>query len=72
MASHHVRATSLVWKFCLTLQWPAPLNPVLPTDASISWTELAVSFMLWAGRFLRIKISDGSLMIAVDYNDPGC
>ena len=56
---HRVVFWSCTWGVNITLQWPAPLTPATPTEAGISWAELAVSFMLWAGRYLPIKISDG-------------
>ena len=64
-----INIAHLVWQFCLTLQWPAPLTPATPNNAGISWTELAISFMLWAGRLLPIKLSVGPHMIAVDSDD---
>lgn len=60
----------LVWNFCQILKWPDPDTAPQRQDPGISWTELSVSFMLWANRFLPLRIRDGQTNIPVDYHDP--
>lgn len=60
----------LVWSFCNLIQWPAETAAPMPKDPGISWTELTVSFMLWAGRLLPIRVSNESSNEILEYNDP--
>ena len=57
----------LVWQFSLQLRWPDPSATPAPQDPGISWTELAISFMLWAGRILPIKIQEVGYSQAMEY-----
>ena len=59
----------LVWSFCSTLKWPAPDTAPIPNDPGISWTELSVSFMLWAGRMLPIRIKTGQGSEILEYHE---
>lgn len=60
----------LVWQFCNLIKWPAETAAPVPKDPGISWTELTVSFMLWAGRLLPIRVSDKTSADILEYNDP--
>ena len=60
----------LVWQFCNLIKWPAETAALVPKDPGISWTELTVSFMLWAGRLLPIRVSDKTSADILEYNDP--
>lgn len=62
----------LVWQFCNTLTWPDPGTPPTHNDPGISWTviELAISFMLWSGRFSPIKIQEEGYSQALEYARP--
>ena len=60
----------LVWTFCSLLKWPAENAAPVPKDPGISWTELAVSFMLWAGRSLPIRVANKASQEILEYDDP--
>ena len=60
----------LVWTFCTVLKWPAETAAPVPKDPGISWTELAVSFMLWAGRSLPIRVANKASQEILEYDDP--
>ena len=60
----------LVWSFCSLLQWPAENTAPMPKDPGISWTELAVSFMLWAGRSLPSRVAGKTSNEVLEYHDP--
>lgn len=60
----------LVWRYCCMLQWPAESAAPVPKDPGISWTELTVSFMLWAGRLLPIRVTNKNSTEILDYHDP--
>lgn len=59
-----------MWSFCAVLKWPAEDAPPTPKDPGISWTELAVSFMLWAGRPLPIRLPGKTFAEILEYDDP--
>ena len=52
------------------LKWPAENAAPVPKDPGISWTELAVSFMLWAGRSLPIRVANKASQEILEYDDP--
>lgn len=60
----------LVWQFCNQIKWPAESAALVPKDPGISWTELTVSFMLWAGRLLPIRVSNKHSTDILEYHDP--
>lgn len=60
----------LVWQFSTRVHWPDPANPSVPGDPGISWTELALSFMLWANQVLPIRIKEGKRQVTLQYTDP--
>lgn len=62
--------TYLVWQFCKLLVWPRPDSPPQRGDPGISWTELAISFMLWSNRYLPIRIKEKKGYKYFDYTNP--
>lgn len=60
----------VVWTFCNLLKWPSETLTASRNDPGISWTELSVSFMLWAGRFLPVRIQDQNTIIPLEYDNP--
>lgn len=53
----------LVWEFCTFLHWPKHQKNTTK-DPGITWVELAISFMLWSGWTLPVKIPVDDIQIA--------
>lgn len=51
-----INITRLVWQYLLLLKWPPAASHPQRSDVGISWVELAISFMLWSGSALPVKI----------------
>lgn len=62
--------TSLVWRFCALLRWLHPDAATQPGDPGISWTELAISFMLWSNRYLPLRVKETKGYKYLDFTDP--
>ena len=59
----------LIWTYCGLLLWPHPDEAPAPGEQGISWTELAISFMLWAQCRLPVRIKENSSNIILPYDD---
>lgn len=65
-----INMARLVWQFLTTLKWPPEATSPDRTDVGISWVELAISFMLWSGQTLPVKIRIDKGWRAYPLDDP--
>ena len=65
-----INIARLVWQFLTLLKWPPATTNPSRSDVGISWVEMAISFMLWSGQTLPIKIRVDKGWRAYHIDDP--